>query len=144
MLPKVYQQHPELFGNPSSSVFPLLTKILDANASLSIQVHPDDAYAEKHEHELGKTECWYVIHAEPGAYLTYDHTAKTRAELIKMIDSHQWAKLFSKKPVKTGDFVYVPCGTIHALIVLETHQSSDITYRIYDYDRQDKKTGQLS
>ena len=96
LLPKVYQQHPELFGNPSSSVFPLLTKILDANASLSIQVHPNDAYAEKHEHELGKTECWYVIHAEPGAYLTYGHTAKTRAELIKMIDNHQWAKLVSK------------------------------------------------
>lgn len=96
LLPKVYQQYPELFGNPSSSVFPLLTKILDANASLSIQVHPNDAYAEKHEHELGKTECWYVIHAEPGAYLTYGHTAKTRAELIKMIDNHQWAKLFSK------------------------------------------------
>lgn len=57
LLPKVYQQHPELFGNPRSSVFPLLTKILDANASLSIQVHPDDAYAEEHEHELGKTEC---------------------------------------------------------------------------------------
>lgn len=147
LLPKIYQQHPELFGNPCSSVFPLLTKILDANASLSIQVHPDDAYAEEHEHELGKTECWYVIHAEPGAYLTYGHTAKTRDELIKMIDNHQWSKLFSKKPVKTGDFIYVPSGTIHALnkgiIVLETQQSSDTTYRIYDYDRQDKKTGQL-
>ena len=123
--------------------FPLLTKILDANASLSIQVHPDDAYAEEHEHELGKTECWYVIHAEPGAYLTYGHTAKTRDELIKMINNHQWSKLFSKKPVKTGDFVYVPSGTIHALnkgiIVLETQQSSDTTYRIYDYDRRDKK-----
>lgn len=93
---------------PRSSVFPLLTKILDANASLSIQVHPDDAYAEEHEHELGKTECWYVIHAEPGAYLTYGHTAKTRDELTKMVDNHQWSKLFSKKPVKTGDFVYVP------------------------------------
>ncbi len=145
LLLKVYQQHPELFGNPRSSVFPLLTKILDANASLSIQVHPDDAYAEEHEHELGKTECWYVIHAEPGAYLTYGYTAKTRDELIKMIDNHQWSKLFSRKPVKTGDFVYVPSGTIHALnkgiIVLETQQSSDTTYRIYDYDRRDKKTG---
>ena len=88
-MPKVYQQHPELFGNPHSSVFPLLTKILDANASLSIQVHPDDAYAEEHEHELGKTECWYVIHAEPGAYLTYGHTAKTRTELIKIIINGQ-------------------------------------------------------
>lgn len=145
LLPDVYKNHPELFGNPKSPVFPLLTKILDANASLSVQVHPDNEYAEEHEHELGKTECWYVIHAEPGAYLTYGHTAKTREELAKMIDNHEWDKLFSKKPVKTGDFVYVPSGTIHALnkgiMVLETQQSSDTTYRIYDYDRVDKSTG---
>ena len=147
LLPDVYQQHPELFGNPHSTVFPLLTKILDANDSLSVQVHPDDKYAAQHEHELGKTECWYVIHADPGAYLTYGHTAKTQEELADMIDHHQWNKLFGKKPVKTGDFIYVPSGTIHALnkgiIVLETQQSSDTTYRIYDYDRRDKKTGQL-
>lgn len=145
LLPDVYKEHPELFGNPKSPVFPLLTKILDANASLSVQVHPDNKYAEEHEHELGKTECWYVIHAEPGAYLTYGHTAKTRQELVDMIDHHEWDKLFGKKPVKTGDFVYVPSGTIHALnkgiIVLETQQSSDTTYRIYDYDRVDKTTG---
>lgn len=63
-MPKVYQQHPELFGNPRSSVFPLLTKILDANASLSIQVHPDDAYAKKHEHELGKTGMLFMQNLE--------------------------------------------------------------------------------
>ena len=145
LLPDVYANHPEVFGNPKSKVFPLLTKILDAEASLSVQVHPDNAYAEEHEHELGKTECWYVIHADEGAYLTYGHTAKTREELKEMINNHEWQKLFDKKPVKTGDFVYVPSGTLHALnkgiVVLETQQSSDTTYRIYDYDRVDKKTG---
>lgn len=145
LLPDVYAQHPEVFGNPKSPVFPLLTKILDAEASLSVQVHPDNAYAEKHEHELGKTECWYIIHADAGAYLTYGHTAKTREELKEMIEKHEWGKLFGKKPVNTGDFVYVPSGTIHALnkgiMALETQQSSDTTYRIYDYDRVDKKTG---
>lgn len=146
LLPDVYREHPELFGNSKSPVFPLLTKILDAEASLSVQVHPDDEYAEEHEHELGKTECWYVIHAEPGAYLTYGHTAKTKAQLKEMIDGAKWDQLFLKRPVKTGDFVYVPSGTIHALnkgiVVLETQQSSDTTYRLYDYDRVDATTGQ--
>lgn len=144
-LADVYVQHPDLFGKPTSKVFPLLTKILDAEASLSVQVHPDDAYALKHEHDLGKTECWYIINAEPGAYLTYGHTAKTRDQLKEMIDNHEWDKLLGKLPVKTGDFVYVPSGTIHALNkgieALETQQSSDTTYRLYDYDRVDKKTG---
>ena len=127
-------------------VFPLLTKILDAEASLSVQVHPDDEYAAEHEHELGKTECWYVISAEPGSYLTYGHSAKTRSQLKDLIDHQEWGQLFLKRPVKAGDFVYVPSGTIHALnkgiVVLETQQSSDTTYRLYDYDRVDATTGQ--
>lgn len=104
LLPDVYANHPEVFGNPKSKVFPLLTKILDAEASLSVQVHPDNAYAEEHEHELGKTECWYVIHADEGAYLTYGHTAKTREELKEMINNHEWQKLFDKKPVTLFTF----------------------------------------
>ena len=146
LLPDVYVEHPELFGNPASPVFLLLTKILDANDRLSVQVHPDDAYAEEHEHELGKTECWYVIHADEGAYLTYGHTAQTKEELASLIHAGKWDQLLGKKPVKAGDFVYVPSGTIHALnkgiMVLETQQSSDTTYRLYDYDRVDQKTGQ--
>lgn len=145
-LPDIYRDHPELFGNSHSTVFPLLTKILDAEASLSVQVHPDDEYAAEHEHELGKTECWYVISAEPGSYLTYGHSAKTRAQLKDLIDHQEWGQLFLKRPVKAGDFVYVPSGTIHALnkgiVVLETQQSSDTTYRLYDYDRVDATTGQ--
>ncbi|MCI1892797.1 MAG: mannose-6-phosphate isomerase, class I [Schleiferilactobacillus harbinensis] len=144
-LDDAYKEHPEYFGNPSEKVFPLLTKILDAEASLSVQVHPDDAYAEEHEHELGKTECWYVIQADPGSYLIYGHHAQTRQELADMIHQGDWDKLLRKVPVKTGDFVFVPSGTIHALnkgiMVLETQQSSDTTYRLYDYDRVDAKTG---
>ncbi len=145
-LAEAYTQHPEYFGNPKSKVFPLLTKILDAEASLSVQVHPDNDYAEAHEHELGKTECWYIIKADPDSYLIYGHHAKSRAELADWINQGQWEKLLRKVPVKTGDFVYVPSGTIHALnkgiLALETQQSSDTTYRLYDYDRVDQATGQ--
>lgn len=145
LLSDIYIKYPELFGNPKSKIFPLLIKFLDAEDSLSVQVHPDNEYAKLHEGELGKTECWYVLHAEPGAYLTYGHSAKTRKELKQMIENGDWNNLLKKKYVKTGDFVYVPSGTIHALNkgieVIETQQSSDTTYRLYDYDRVEKKTG---
>ncbi|BDR59315.1 mannose-6-phosphate isomerase, class I [Xylocopilactobacillus apicola] len=145
-LNEAFKLHPEYFGNPKEKVFPLLTKILDADASLSVQVHPDDEYAEVHEHELGKTECWYVIQADPDSYLIYGHHAKNRQELAEMINKGEWDQLLRKYPVKTGDFIYVPSGTIHALnkgiMVLETQQSSDTTYRLYDYDRVDEKTGE--
>lgn len=142
-LADAWRDHQDYFGNQDEAVFPLLTKILDANDSLSVQVHPDDAYAAAHERqgELGKTECWYVINAEPGSYLIYGHHAKTREELAEMIHAGKWDDLLRKVPVKTGDFIYVPSGTIHALnkgiMVLETQQSSDTTYRLYDYDRKD-------
>ncbi|WP_129045303.1 mannose-6-phosphate isomerase, class I [Companilactobacillus metriopterae] len=146
-LDQLWTNHPELFGNPKGSVFPLLTKILDAEDSLSVQVHPDNDYAMKHEGELGKTECWYVIDAEPDSYLIYGHNAKTKEELDQMIDSGDWDHLLTKVPVKSGDFFYVPSGTVHALnkgiLVLETQQSSDTTYRLYDYDRVDKTTGKM-
>lgn len=147
-LDDLWSENKELFGNPKGEVFPLLTKILDANASLSVQVHPDNEYARAHEAkgELGKTECWYVIDAEPDSYLIYGHHAKTREELNEMIESGDWDHLLRKVPVKKGDFFFVPSGSVHALnkgiIVLETQQSSDTTYRLYDYDRVDKKTGE--
>ncbi|WP_281888822.1 mannose-6-phosphate isomerase, class I [Paenibacillus sp. YYML68] len=141
-LGQLWSSHPELFRS-SSPVFPLLIKLLDASDDLSVQVHPDDAYAGEHENgELGKTECWYIVDAEPGASIIYGHTAQSKAELIDMIDSGRWNDLLTHVPVKAGDFFYVPSGTIHALgkgiVVLETQQSSDTTYRVYDYDRRDK------
>ena len=137
----LYAEHRELFGNRQEPVFPLLTKILDANDWLSVQVHPDDAYGLEHEGELGKTECWYIIAAEPGAEIIYGHNAKSKEELRQQIESKDWENLLTKVPVKAGDFFYVPSGTMHAIgagiLVLETQQSSDTTYRVYDFDRKD-------
>lgn len=141
-LAEVWKAHPELFGNPTEQVFPLLTKILDANDDLSVQVHPDDAYAKEHEHgELGKTECWYVIDCDPGAELVYGHNASSKEEFAEWARTGKWDKLLRKVPIKPGEFYYVPSGTIHAIgpgtLILETQQSSDTTYRVYDYDRTD-------
>ena len=142
-LDQLYAEHRELFGNSSEPVLPLLTKILDANDWVSVQVHPDDHYAMEHEGELGKTECWYVIAAEEGAEIIYGHNAKSREELRQQIEKKEWDKLLTKVPVKAGDFFYVPSGTIHAIgsgiLILETQQSSDTTYRVYDFDRKDAK-----
>ena len=139
-LSKLYQSHRELFGNLKSKEFPLLVKIIDAKDKLSIQVHPDDAYAKLHENgSLGKTECWYVMDCPEGAELVIGHTAKTRQELADMVHAGKYEELIRRVPVKKGDFVQIIPGTIHAitggLLILETQQSSDITYRVYDYGR---------
>lgn len=140
-LDKVYAEHRELFGNSKEPVFPLLTKILDANEWLSVQVHPDDTYGLANEGELGKTECWYVIAADEGAEIVYGHQARSKEELRQMIEEGKWDDLLIRIPVKAGDFFYVPSGTMHAIgkgiLILETQQSSDTTYRVYDFDRKD-------
>lgn len=140
-LDKLYAEHRELFGNRPEPVFPLLTKILDANDWLSVQVHPDDAYGMEHEGELGKTECWYIIAADEGAEIIYGHHAQSKEELRQMIEGKEWDDLLARVPVKAGDFFYVPSGTMHAIgsgiLILETQQSSDTTYRVYDFDRKD-------
>ena len=144
-LSELWKTHPELFGNFHSDRFPLLTKIIDANADLSIQVHPDDAYAAEHENgSLGKTECWYIIDCDPGATIIIGHNAQTREELKKMVAEGRWKELLREVPIKKGDFFQIDPGTIHAIkagtLILESQQSSDITYRLYDYDRlQDGK-----
>ncbi|KRN32265.1 mannose-6-phosphate isomerase, class I [Weissella halotolerans] len=141
-LAQLWTQQPQLFanGDPKRS-FPLLVKILDAKQDLSVQVHPDDAYAAQHAGELGKTESWYVLAAKPGAKIYYGHQASSQAEFDRALDQGDWEHLLQTVPVKAGDFFYVPAGTLHALgagvIVLETQQSSDVTYRVYDFDRID-------
>ncbi|PEQ95238.1 mannose-6-phosphate isomerase, class I [Bacillus sp. AFS006103] len=141
-LDNLWREHPELFGHLEEKVFPLLTKILDANMDLSVQVHPDGSYALVHENgELGKTECWYIIDCKEGADVILGHNAKSKEELIEQMNKGEWNKLLRRVKIKPGDFFYVPSGTIHALcegtLVLETQQSSDTTYRVYDYDRRD-------
>ncbi|WP_144554892.1 mannose-6-phosphate isomerase, class I [Bacillus sp. X1(2014)] len=141
-LDNLWSEHPEVFGSPKKEVFPLLTKILDANMDLSVQVHPDDAYAKVNENgELGKTECWYIIDCKEEADIIFGHNAQSKEELIQQINEGEWNGLLRRVKIKPGDFFYVPSGTIHALcegtLVLETQQSSDTTYRVYDFDRKD-------
>src|SRR5699024_2523537 len=145
-LADVWQQHGELFNkNDKDDVeYPLLVKVIDANDDLSVQVHPDDTYAREIEGvPYGKTECWYVLQAEPDAEIVFGHHAKAKNKLHIRMDEGKWDDLLQKKKVEAGDFIYVPSGTIHAIgkgiMILEIQQSSDITYRVYDYDRKDKQ-----
>ncbi len=136
----LWSAHPELFGDLDMDRFPLLIKIIDAKEDLSIQVHPDDAYAAEHENgSLGKTECWYILDCPKDATLVVGHNAKTRTELEEMIDQGRWDELIREIPVKQGDFIQIDPGTVHAIkggmMLLETQQSSDVTYRVYDYGR---------
>lgn len=138
----LWDNHRELFGGASGAVFPLLIKIIDAKSDLSIQVHPDDAYAKEHEQgALGKTECWYVLDCEEDAKIVIGHNAKDKDELKRMIHENKWGELIRECPVKKGDFFQIEPGTVHAIkkgtLILETQQNSDITYRLYDYDRLD-------
>lgn len=139
-LSELWAQHRELFGGLEGDEFPLLVKILDALDDLSIQVHPDDAYAAEHENgSLGKRECWYVLDAHEGAHIVVGQHAKSRAEFARLVDEKRWGELFNEVPVGKGDFFQVDPGTLHAILgatlVLETQQSSDVTYRVYDFDR---------
>ena len=139
-LGELWKEEPEIFGNYPGSQVPLLIKIIDAKNDLSIQVHPDDAYAGEHENgSLGKTECWYVLDCEPGTEIVIGHNAKDKAEVEKMIRNHEWSDFIRKVPVHKGDFFQINPGCVHAIkggtLILETQQSSDITYRVYDYDR---------
>lgn len=136
----LWQEHRELFGNQPGEQFPLLVKIIDAREDLSIQVHPDDAYAGAHENgSLGKTECWYILDCEPDTSIVVGHNASSKEELAQMIAEGRWEELLRLSPIHKGDFFQIEPGTVHAIkggtLILETQQSSDVTYRLYDYGR---------
>lgn len=136
----------DLVGHNSAAMlargrFPLLVKLLDANRDLSVQVHPDDAYAAQHEGgELGKTEMWYVLHARPGARLIYGlEPGTTRESLRAALASNAVVDQLHHLAVAPGDCLFIPAGTVHALlagiVVAEIQQNSDTTYRVYDWGR---------
>ena len=121
--------------------FPLLAKFIDANAQLSVQVHPKDSYAALHEGgKLGKTEFWYILTAEPGARIVYGFKTPTdRAEVAQAIQNVTLDRLLHEEQVQAGDVIYVPAGTVHAIgsgvMLYELQEYSDVTYRMYDYGR---------
>lgn len=136
----LWDNHREEFGGAQGKVYPLLIKIIDAKADLSIQVHPDDEYAKQNENgALGKTECWYILDCDEDSEIVIGHNAKDKKELKDMIDSNRWQELIRVRKIKKGDFFQIVPGTVHAIkegtVILETQQNSDITYRLYDYGR---------
>ncbi|MDR2546844.1 MAG: mannose-6-phosphate isomerase [Lachnospiraceae bacterium] len=140
-LSQLWIKHPELFGAAAvGDRFPLLVKIIATREDLSIQVHPDDDYAAIHENgSLGKTECWYILDCEDESRLVFGHNAKNRDELETLIANNRYDELLCEIPIKNGDFIQMNPGTVHAIKggirLLEIQQSSDITYRLYDYNR---------
>ena len=130
--------------------FPLLIKFIDAKLDLSIQVHPDDALAKKRHNSFGKNEMWYVISADPGAKLISGFSQEiTPKEYKERVHDGTFAEVLQDCAIQPGDVFYVPAGRVHGIgagaFVAEIQQTSDITYRIYDYNRKDKngKTREL-
>lgn len=119
--------------------FPLLIKLITAKDKLSVQVHPNDEYAKRVENDLGKTEAWYVVDAEEGASLIVGTKDCDKETFKKAIEDGNLDKYLNKIPVKKGDFFYVQSGLVHAIcegiLIAEIQQSSDTTYRVYDYNR---------
>ena len=147
LLTDVLKEHPEYLGehpNVKSGDIPVLIKFIDAKKDLSVQVHPTDEYAKEHENGAsGKTEMWYVIDAEPGACLVCGFKHKVTKEAVKKAIARGTLEgMMNHYPVEKGDFFFIPPGTVHAIghgcLVVEVQESSDITYRLYDYNRLDK------
>lgn len=121
--------------------FPVLIKFIDAKQNLSVQVHPSDDYALKYENSYGKTESWYIVEAEEGAGIYCGFKRDTnKEEFLQSLASGEVENLLNFIPVKKGDCYFIPSGTVHAIgagcLILEIQQNSDLTYRVYDYNRR--------
>ena len=144
-LPQLIDQYGErLTGKGFAQPFPLLLKLLDAKDTLSVQVHPNDEYAAREENKLGKTEAWHILFAAPGAELVYGVKAGTDKEslLEASLAGAQVEGLLRRVKVRAGETYYIPAGMVHAIgagiVLYEIQQSSDVTYRFYDWERRDK------
>lgn len=141
-LSELITEHPEILGKNCKkfSGLPVLVKLIDAKEDLSVQVHPDDDYAHKNENDNGKTELWYVVDAEPGAELIYGFKEKlTKEDLRRAVEENTLMDMVNRVPVKKGDVFFIEPGTLHAIgggiVIAEIQQSSNVTYRVYDYGR---------
>ncbi len=144
ILPEVLNEHPEFLGVHSktkSGELPILIKFIDALNDLSVQVHPSDEYAFEHENgQMGKTEMWYVLDALPNSCIVYGlKESLSKEKLREAVAQGKLESYLNKVPAKKGDVFFIPSGTIHAIgkgcLMAEIQESSDLTYRLYDYDR---------
>ncbi|MCI8313097.1 MAG: class I mannose-6-phosphate isomerase [Lachnospiraceae bacterium] len=146
LLTEVLKEHPEYMGThpKTDGGLPILIKFIDAKQDLSVQVHPDDEYARKYEHgSLGKTEMWYVLDATKDARLVYGfYHDISKEKLKKSLEEGSVERYLQKVKVKKDDLFYIEAGTVHAIgagiLIAEIQECSNITYRMYDYNRMDK------
>lgn len=142
-LSEFYSANPDFFNYPAGAAFPLLLKIIAPADDLSVQVHPDDLYAQARENDSGKTEGWLILRAGPEGRIVYGHKAADGEEFFRKAAKTGFEGLLERRRARRGDFYPIPAGTVHAagrdIVFLEIQQSSDLTYRIYDYDRLDDK-----
>ncbi|MDL2276717.1 class I mannose-6-phosphate isomerase [Breznakia sp. OttesenSCG-928-G09] len=138
-----YHNHKDLFGSDTKEM-PVRVAMANPIIPMSVQVHPNDEYALKHDHRLGKPDGVYFIEGE--GTMELGHYAKTREEFIEKVNEGDWDNLLRYIPIKAGEFVDVPYGTLHAFgggfVLIEFSQNADLTYRLYDYDRIDETTNQ--
>jgi mannose-6-phosphate isomerase len=154
-LRELVASHPESIADPTAQPrtnardaehrFPLLIKWLDAQENLSIQVHPPDGHPRLPPHELGKTECWFIVHAQPGALIYLGlRPGIDRQTLTRELASNRVVQCLNSFPARPGDFYFVPAGTVHAIgagvLLAEIQQSSDTTFRLFDWNRVDSST----
>lgn len=148
-LESLLSHHPECLGTHALSInegkpeLPILIKFIDAKSDLSVQVHPDDEYAIKNEHDLGKTEMWYVLDARHNASLVYGFNQDMTRETVRTaLKSGTISSYLNRIPVHKNDLFFIEAGTVHAIgagcLIAEIQESSNVTYRLYDYDRVDK------
>lgn len=141
-LNEILKNHPEFAGDNLKKFndFPVLVKLIDAKDNLSLQVHPSDEYAKKHENSFGKTEIWYIIDCENEAELIFGFKEKiSSSEFATLIRDNKALEVCNKIKVQKGDLFFIPSGTLHAIgkgiLIAEVQQNSDLTFRVYDYAR---------
>lgn len=145
MLSQLYEQYPDWFGCDTVEL-PIRVNLLDPEADLSIQLHPDDTFAKAYNGGRGKPEAWVILDAPKGGYIAFGHIATTREEFAQKVHKKEFDTLIKYIDVVVDDYLDIPCGTIHAIgngvLTYNISRNADCTLRVYDYDRIDPSTGE--
>ena len=144
-LSQLYVEHQDWF-NCDTEELPVRVNVLDPMVKVSIQIHPDDAFAKGYNGGRGKPEAWVVLDCDEGSNIQFGHHAKTKEEFIELTKTEQWDKLLKYLPAQKDAFIDIPTGTLHAVgrgvFIYNISRNADLTLRLYDYDRLDPSTGQ--